>query len=155
MKSILQSAIAVPTLVPIIAAWALVRSYPPAASRGAPDLISKWLTDLYFLQPDSTKNTSPSVKQRTTDGISSCDSTWMPRDNVFIAGGSEERVGFSNAVDKFCEAANGQQVASGDYLSMASEVFISGGKDPSVYGILGFVYCKLVWKPELQTLIIA
>lgn len=68
----------------------------------------------------------------------------MPRDNVFIAGGStEERVGFSTAVQTFCDAANGQEVAAGDYLSMATEVFLSGGKDPSTYGLIGFVYCKL------------
>jgi hypothetical protein len=45
-------------------------------------------------------------------------------------------------VQAFCSAANGQQVNPSGYISMATEVFLNGGKDPATYGILGFVYCK-------------
>ncbi|KAI1136314.1 hypothetical protein F5Y05DRAFT_390958 [Hypoxylon sp. FL0543] len=79
----------------------------------------------------------------TTDGISSCGSAWMPRDDVMIAQGTDTRKGFSTAVQAFCNAANGQTVEPGGYLSMATEVFLSGGKDPTVYGILGFVYFEV------------
>ena len=67
----------------------------------------------------------------------------MPRDDVSIAGGSEPRTGFSTAVQSFCDKADGQTVAENGYLSMATEVFQSNGKDPSTYGIIGYVYCKI------------
>ncbi|OTA89313.1 hypothetical protein M434DRAFT_398650 [Hypoxylon sp. CO27-5] len=78
-----------------------------------------------------------------TDGISSCGSTWMPRDDVTIAQGTDIRRGFSTAVEIFCSAANGQTVKPSGYLSMATEVFLNGGKDPTAYGILGFVYFEV------------
>ncbi|KAI2471180.1 hypothetical protein F4781DRAFT_144518 [Annulohypoxylon bovei var. microspora] len=83
------------------------------------------------------------LRPRTTDGISSCGSTWMPRDDVTIAQGGDTRRGFSTAVQAFCSAANGQTVQPSGYLSMATEVFLSGGKDPASYGILGFVYFEV------------
>jgi hypothetical protein len=67
----------------------------------------------------------------------------MPRDDISIAGGNEERNGFGTAVQAFCTAANGKTVASNGYLSMATEVFQSGGKEPSTYGVIGYVYCRL------------
>ncbi|KAK6066340.1 hypothetical protein SCUP234_12120 [Seiridium cupressi] len=91
----------------------------------------------------SVATCTPLLELRTTDGISSCGSTWMPRENVFIAGGGEERVGFGSAVQTFCDAADGQTVASNGYLSMATEVFQSGGKNPETYGVIGFVYFEV------------
>ena len=67
----------------------------------------------------------------------------MPRDDVTIAGGGDRRTGFSTAVQRFCDAAGGKTVPSGGYLSMASEVFHNNGKNPSTYGTVGFVSCKL------------
>lgn len=79
---------------------------------------------------------------RTTDGISSCGSAWMPRDDVKIAQGTDSRTGFSHAVNAFCGAADGKTVPSKGFLSMATEVFLSGGKAPSSYGVVGYVYCE-------------
>ncbi|KAI1100055.1 hypothetical protein F4804DRAFT_58564 [Jackrogersella minutella] len=79
----------------------------------------------------------------TTDGISSCGDAWIPGDDVMIAQGTDQRPGFSTAVKTFCSAANGQTVKPDGYLSMATEVFLSGGKDPTTYGILGFVYFEV------------
>ncbi|KAI1385299.1 uncharacterized protein F4822DRAFT_432147 [Hypoxylon trugodes] len=80
---------------------------------------------------------------QTTDDISSCGSVWMPREDVTIAQGSDSRRGFSTAVETFCNAANGQIVKPSGYLSLATEVFLNGGKDPATYGILGFVYFEV------------
>ncbi len=66
----------------------------------------------------------------------------MPRDDVAIAQGTDTRKGYSSAVQAFCNAANGQTVKANGFLSMATEVFLSGGKAPATYGIVGFVYCK-------------
>ncbi|OTA99336.1 hypothetical protein M426DRAFT_325257 [Hypoxylon sp. CI-4A] len=82
-------------------------------------------------------------RPQTTDGISSCGDAWMPREDVTIAQGTDTRKGFSTAVQSFCSAADGQTVEPSGFLSMATEVFLSGGKDPSVYGILGFVYFEV------------
>ena len=68
----------------------------------------------------------------------------MPRNDVTIAQGTDTRRGYSTAVQAFCSAANGQVVKPNGYLSMATEVFLSGGKDPSTYGVVGFVYCKSI-----------
>lgn len=70
----------------------------------------------------------------------------MPVDDVSIAGGSDQRIGFNTAVDNFCNAVNGQVVPADGYLSMATEVFLDGGKNPSEYGVVGFVYCKISLK---------
>ncbi|KAH8205164.1 hypothetical protein TruAng_000729 [Truncatella angustata] len=78
-----------------------------------------------------------------TDYVSSCESEWMPCDDVLIAGGSETRLGFASAVQTFCNAADGQKVGPGDYLSMATEVFHNGGKDPSTYGVIGYAYFEI------------
>lgn len=67
----------------------------------------------------------------------------MPREDVTIAQGTDHRTGFSTAVRRFCQATDGKTVKAGDYLSMATEVFLNGGKDPKVYGVVGFVSCKL------------
>ncbi|KAI2606703.1 hypothetical protein GGR54DRAFT_620393 [Hypoxylon sp. NC1633] len=79
----------------------------------------------------------------TTDGISSCGSEWMPRDDVKIAQGTDTRRGYSTAVQAFCSTTDGQTVKPGGYLSMATEVFMNKGDDPTVYGILGFVYFEV------------
>lgn len=67
----------------------------------------------------------------------------MPREDVTIAQGTDQRTGFSTAVGRFCKAVDGKTVKAGDYLSMATEVFLNGGKDPKVYGVVGFVSCKI------------
>lgn len=77
-----------------------------------------------------------------TDDISSCGSAWMPKDDVTIAQGTDTRRGYAKAVQAFCAAANGKTVKPDGYLSMATEVFLNGGKDPKVNGVLGFVYCR-------------
>ncbi|KAI8628756.1 hypothetical protein F5Y19DRAFT_112719 [Xylariaceae sp. FL1651] len=79
----------------------------------------------------------------TTDGISSCGSTWMAISDVTIGGGTDRRTGFTTAVNKFCALADGQTVKSQDYLSMATEVFLDGGMNPSSYGLLGYVYFEI------------
>lgn len=67
----------------------------------------------------------------------------MAGDDVTIAGGGDERKGYNTAVDEFCAQADGQVVPADGYLSLATEVFVNGGKDPTKYGLLGYVYCKL------------
>lgn len=66
----------------------------------------------------------------------------MAGDDVSIAAGGDERKGFNSAVDDFCGLAGGQTVPGGGYLSLATEVFLNGGKDPKVYGLIGYVFCK-------------
>jgi hypothetical protein len=66
----------------------------------------------------------------------------MPRDDVTIAQGTDKRRGYASAVDVFCSAVNGKTVNSNGFLSMATEVFLNGGKKPSDYGVVGFVYCE-------------
>jgi hypothetical protein len=65
----------------------------------------------------------------------------MPRDDVTIAQGTDTRRGFNSAVDIFCAAANGQTVPPSGYLSLATEVYLNGGKTPATYGVVGFVSC--------------
>lgn len=66
----------------------------------------------------------------------------MPREDVSIGQGTDERPGYNSAVDRFCEQAGGQTLGSGDtYLSLATETELSFGKPPADYGQLGFVYC--------------
>ncbi|KAH9983593.1 hypothetical protein F4779DRAFT_612495 [Xylariaceae sp. FL0662B] len=77
------------------------------------------------------------------DGVSSCGSSWMSIDDVTIGSGTDHRTGFNKAVDKFCSQADGKTVKSKGYLSMATELFLSGGKDPSVHGLLGYVYFEI------------
>lgn len=69
----------------------------------------------------------------------------MSGSDVKIAQGTDSRRGFSTAVQDFCSAANGQVVKSNGFLSMATEVFLNGGKDPASYGVLGFVYCNIIY----------
>ncbi len=66
----------------------------------------------------------------------------MAGNDVQIAGGGDTRKGFNTAVDQFCAQADGRVVPAGGYLSLATEVFLNGGKDPKKYGLLGYVYCK-------------
>lgn len=66
----------------------------------------------------------------------------MPSSDVSIAQGTDSRRGYDSAVKNFCSAVNGQTVRPDGYLSMATEVFLNGGKDPSTYGVLGFVHCE-------------
>ncbi|KAI8962251.1 hypothetical protein F5Y11DRAFT_197677 [Daldinia sp. FL1419] len=81
--------------------------------------------------------------KQVTDGISSCGDVWMPREDVTIAQGTDTRRGYSTAVETFCSAANGQTVKPSGYLSLATEVFLNGGKNASTYGVLGFVYFEV------------
>ncbi|RWA05629.1 hypothetical protein EKO27_g9479 [Xylaria grammica] len=93
---------------------------------------------------NSTVSSIPSNKTAlVTDAISSCSSTWMTISDVTIGGGTDHRTGFTTAVSKFCDMANGSTVQSQDYLSMATEVFLNSGKDPSKYGLLGYVYFEI------------
>ncbi|RYP91551.1 hypothetical protein DL770_002331 [Monosporascus sp. CRB-9-2] len=82
------------------------------------------------------------------EGISSCWKHWMVIDDVSIAGGGDNRKGYNTAVDEFCEQADGQSVGPDGYLSLATEVFLNGGKDPEVYGLLGYVYFTYPSSPE-------
>ena len=85
---------------------------------------------------------SPLLSKRADNAISSCGDTWMPRDDVEIGQGTDERSGFDSAVDRFCDQADGETLASGDsYLSLATETELSFGKPPAEYGQYGFVYC--------------
>ncbi|TGJ81205.1 hypothetical protein E0Z10_g7554 [Xylaria hypoxylon] len=91
-----------------------------------------------------TVSSVPSNKTAlVTDGISSCSSTWMSTPDVAIGGGTDRRTGFTTAVNKFCDMAHGSTVKSQDYLSMATEVFLNSGMDPSKYGLLGYVYFEI------------
>ncbi|KAK0383984.1 hypothetical protein NLU13_8073 [Sarocladium strictum] len=76
---------------------------------------------------------------RATDDISSCGNAWMPREDVTIGGGTDTRRGFNSAVRIFCSKVNGLTVEAGGYLSMTTEVFLNGGRNPSTYGVVGFV----------------
>ena len=78
----------------------------------------------------------------------------MPRNDVTIAQGTDHRTGFSTAVQVFCDAANGKTVPAGGYLSMATEVFLNGGKDASTNGVVGFVYCKFFSLPSLYNCVL-
>ncbi|XXG95523.1 hypothetical protein Hte_001787 [Hypoxylon texense] len=80
---------------------------------------------------------------QVTDDISSCGSTWMAIDDVTIGNGTDHRTGFATAVSKFCAQASGITVKSQGYLSMATELFLNGGKDTSVYGLLGYYLSTL------------
>jgi hypothetical protein len=66
--------------------------------------------------------------------------------DVTIGGGTDQRTGFTSAVNKFCAMAAGMTVKSQDYLSMATEVFLDGGMNASKYGLLGYVYCKRIYR---------
>ncbi|KAJ2990295.1 hypothetical protein NUW58_g3024 [Xylaria curta] len=93
---------------------------------------------------NSTASSEPVNKTAlVTDDISSCSSTWMAISDVKIGGGTDQRRGFTSAVNAFCDLAGGKAVASQDYLSMATEVFLNGGKNPSNYGLLGYVYFEI------------
>ena len=59
-----------------------------------------------------------------------------------IGAGTDTRRGYLSAVRDFCTTVDGLTVEAGGYLSMSTEVFLNGGKDPKVYGVLGFVDCK-------------
>ncbi|RYP46605.1 hypothetical protein DL768_007227 [Monosporascus sp. mg162] len=88
---------------------------------------------------------SPLVLQTLAkrDGISSCWKHWMAIDDVLIADGGDSRKGYNTAVDEFCEQADGRNVGPDGYLSLATEVFLNGGKDPEMYGLLGYVYFEV------------
>ncbi|KAI0391324.1 hypothetical protein F5Y17DRAFT_468293 [Xylariaceae sp. FL0594] len=94
----------------------------------------------------ATNSSSPAadqLDQLVTDDVSSCSDTWMAVNDVEIGGGTDDRTGFNSAVRRFCDAADGKIVKEDGYLSMATETFLSAGKDPSSYGILGYVYFEV------------
>lgn len=72
----------------------------------------------------------------------------MPREDVTIGQGTDKRRGYASAVNAFCSAANGKTVKPGGYLSFSTEVFLNGGKNPSEYGLQGFVNCKALTMRE-------
>lgn len=89
-------------------------------------------------------NCSPLPRKRDDNAISSCGDIWMPRDNVSIGQGTDERSGFDFAVDVFCDVAAGQTLLAGDtYLSLATETELNFGNPPAEYGQYGFVYCMM------------
>ncbi|KAI0400351.1 hypothetical protein F4802DRAFT_585230 [Xylaria palmicola] len=91
-----------------------------------------------------TTQSAPSNRTAlVTDDISSCSDTWMAIPDVAIGGGSDTRRGFTSAVNTFCDMAGGRSVKSQDYLSMATEVFLNSGMNPSSYGLLGYVYFEI------------
>lgn len=90
--------------------------------------------------PLESKDVSSALELRATNSISSCESRWMPKDDVAIGDGTDVRPGFDTAVDRFCGTVNGKTVPAGGYLSMVTEVFLNGGKNPSQYGVLGFLH---------------
>ncbi|KAI0976102.1 hypothetical protein F4678DRAFT_415984 [Xylaria arbuscula] len=94
-------------------------------------------------RPVSSNLTVPLNKTAVTDDISSCSTTWMAIPDVTIGSGTDQRTGFTTAVNKFCDLAHGSTVKSQDYLSMATEVFLNGGMNPSKYGLLGYVYFEI------------
>lgn len=65
----------------------------------------------------------------------------MTVEDVSIASGGDTRKGFNTAVDEFCAQANGQVIPAAGYLSLATEVYVNGGKDPAKYGVIGYVNC--------------
>ncbi|KAI2642731.1 hypothetical protein GGS21DRAFT_499343 [Xylaria nigripes] len=87
--------------------------------------------------------TNSSAHVLVTDDISSCSNTWMAISDVMIGGGTDKRTGYTSAVNKFCNMVDGNTVKSWDYLSMATEVYLDGGRSPSTYGILGYVYFEI------------
>ncbi|KAJ3575750.1 hypothetical protein NPX13_g3932 [Xylaria arbuscula] len=95
------------------------------------------------LSSNFTASSVPSNKTLVTDGISSCSTVWMAIPDVTIGSGTDQRTGFTTAVNKFCDMAHGSTVASQDYLSMATEVFLDGGSNPTKYGLLGYVYFEI------------
>ena len=67
----------------------------------------------------------------------------MPREDVSIGQDTDTRSGYNSAVDRFCDAADGETLGSGDtYLSYATETELNFGKAPAEYGQFGFVYCE-------------
>ncbi|KAI1434395.1 hypothetical protein GGR50DRAFT_704314 [Xylaria sp. CBS 124048] len=98
------------------------------------------------LHPPAVRPGSPLVFNETAlvaDGISSCSNTWMAIADVTIGNGTDKRTGYTTAVNKFCNMVDGMTVASQDYLSMATEVFLDAGKSPSTYGLIGYVYFEI------------
>lgn len=67
----------------------------------------------------------------------------MPVNNVKTNHDAIERHGFNPAVDRFCDAANGQEVGAGLFLSMATRVWLDYGGDPKSTGINGYVYFEI------------
>ncbi|KAI0201383.1 hypothetical protein F4808DRAFT_425002 [Astrocystis sublimbata] len=107
------------------------QQYRPTSSESTP-------TDL-----SATSASSSNVTVKVTDDISSCSNTWMAIPDVEIGDGTDTRRGFTSAVNQFCDMADGKTVKSQDYLSMATEVFLNGGKMPTTYGLLGYVYFEI------------
>lgn len=67
----------------------------------------------------------------------------MVVDDVTIGNGTDHRTGFTTAVNKFCAQVDGATVKSQGYLSMATELFLNGAKEPTTYGLLGYVYFEI------------
>jgi hypothetical protein len=67
----------------------------------------------------------------------------MAVNNVKTNHDTVERTGYTTAVDKFCDAANGQEVGSKLFLSMATRVWLGYGGDPKSTGLNGYVYFEI------------
>lgn len=67
----------------------------------------------------------------------------MAVNNVKTNHDTVERTGYNVAVDKFCDAAHGQEVGGKLFLSMATRVWLGYGGDPKSTGINGYVYFEI------------
>lgn len=74
----------------------------------------------------------------------------MPASEISIGNGTDIRPGYDSAVQRFCDAADGHTVMPDEHLSMATEVYLNGGKDASIYGVQGFAYCKYCLESAVQ-----
>jgi hypothetical protein len=84
-----------------------------------------------------------SVVKRDSNYTSSCGDNWMARDDVKTNNGEISRRGYLNAVASFCKEADGKTVGGGDFLSMATRVFLDGGGDPTSSGTNGYVFFEV------------
>jgi hypothetical protein len=67
----------------------------------------------------------------------------MAVNNVKTNHDTVERTGYNAAVDRFCDAADRQEVGASLYLSMATRVWLDYGGDPTYTGLNGYVYFEI------------
>jgi hypothetical protein len=96
-----------------------------------------------------------SVVKRDSNYTSSCGDNWMARDDVKTNHGEIARRGYLSAVAAFCKQANGKTVGAGDFLSMATRVFLDGGGDPTSSGTNGYVFFEVHNKQQSDSHTIA
>jgi hypothetical protein len=57
--------------------------------------------------------------------------------------GAITRVGYTNAVNNFCNKAGGQTVPGNQYLTMATRIWADYGGDPTTTGLNEYVYFEI------------